>query len=309
MIRVKDLRVDYDNVCAVRDLSLEVGAGEVCGLIGPNGAGKTTTMRAMIGLLEPTYGEINMGGVDMREHPRDANKLVGFMPDFPPMYDDLKCWEFLDLFAASYGLPRAARPAAIERLMGVVGLTEKYESFIVELSRGMRQRLMLAKTLIPDPQILILDEPASGVDPQGRIDLKNIIRAQAAQGKAILISSHILTEMQEFCTSVAIMQRGQMIVSGKIDEVNARVMGTAYLTVEVLDGLEAFLRVVESDGRAGLVERKNGTAYEFPFEGGPDAAADLLATLVREGVRVASFAPRREGLEDLFLKVGAKEVS
>ena len=309
MIRVKDLRVDYDNVCAVRDLSLEVGAGEVCGLIGPNGAGKTTTMRAMIGLLEPTYGEINMGGVDMREHPRDANKLVGFMPDFPPMYDDLKCWEFLDLFAASYGLPRAVRPAAIERLMGIVGLSEKYESFVVELSRGMRQRLMLAKTLIPDPQILILDEPASGVDPQGRIDLKNVIRAQAAVGKAILISSHILSEMQEFCTSVAIMQKGQMIVSGKIDEVNARVMGTAYLTVDVLDGLDAFLRVIESDGRAGLVERKNGTAYEFPFEGGPDAAAELLATLVRAEVRVASFAPRREGLEDLFLKVGAREVS
>jgi ABC-2 type transport system ATP-binding protein len=309
MIRVKDLRVDYDNVCAVRDLSLEVGAGEVCGLIGPNGAGKTTTMRAMIGLLEPTYGEIHMGGVDMREHPRDANKLVGFMPDFPPMYDDLKCWEFLDLFAASYGLPRSVRPSAIERLMGVVGLSEKYESFVVELSRGMRQRLMLAKTLIPDPQILILDEPASGVDPQGRIDLKNVIRSQAAVGKAILISSHILSEMQEFCTSVAIMQKGQMIVSGKIDEVNARVMGTAYLSVDVLDGLEAFLRVVESDGRAGLVERKNGTAYEFPFEGGPDAAADLLATLVRAEVRVASFAPRREGLEDLFLKVGAKEVS
>ncbi|HEY2157059.1 MAG TPA: ABC transporter ATP-binding protein [Isosphaeraceae bacterium] len=309
MIRVKDLRVDYDNVCAVRDLSLDVEAGEVCGLIGPNGAGKTTTMRAMLGLIEPTYGEINMAGVDMREHLRDANKLVGFMPDFPPMYDDLKCWEFLDLFAASYGMPRLARPAAIERLMGVVGLSEKYESFIVELSRGMRQRLMLAKTLIPDPQILILDEPASGVDPQGRIDLKNVIRGQAAEGKAILISSHILTEMQEFCTSVAIMQRGQMVVSGKLEEVNARVMGTAYLAVEVLDGLDTFLRLVESDDRAGLVERRNGTAFEFPFEGGPDAAADLLASLVREGVRVSAFAPRRDGLEDLFLKVGAKEVS
>jgi ABC-2 type transport system ATP-binding protein len=309
MIRVKDLRVDYDNVCAVRDLSLEVGPGEVCGLIGPNGAGKTTTMRAMLGLIEPTYGEINMGGVDMREHPRDANRLVGFMPDFPPMYDDLKCWEFLDLFAASYGIPRHLRPAAMQRLMEIVGLSEKYDSFIVELSRGMRQRLMLAKTLIPDPQILILDEPASGVDPQGRIDLKNVIRAQAAEGKAILISSHILTEMQEFCTSVAIMQRGQMMVSGRIDEVSARVMGTSYLTIEVLGDPEPFLRLVGSDGRAGMVERKNGTAYEFPFEGGPDAAAELLASLVRAEVRVASFAPRRDGLEDVFLKVGAKEVS
>ncbi len=312
MIRVKDLRVDYDNVCAVRDLSLEVGPGEVCGLIGPNGAGKTTTMRAMLGLIEPTYGEIAMAGVDMREHPRDANKLVGFMPDFPPMYDDLMCWEFLDLFAASYGMPRPARPAAIERLMGVVGLAEKHDAMIVELSRGMRQRLMLAKTLIPDPRILILDEPASGVDPQGRIDLKNILKAQAAAGKAVLISSHILTEMQEFCTSVAIMQKGRMVISGKIDEVTARVMGAAVLAVDILDGLETFLRIVESDGRAGLVERKHGTGgttYEFRYDGGPEAASDLLASLVREGVRVAAFAPRREGLEDLFLKVGANEVS
>jgi ABC-2 type transport system ATP-binding protein len=309
MIHVKDLRVDYDNVCAVRDLSLEVEAGEVCGLIGPNGAGKTTTMKAMLGLLEPTYGEIRMAGVDMREHPRDANKVVGFMPDFPPMYDDLMCWEFLDLFAASYGLPRPQRPGAIERLLGLVGLSEKHDAFIIELSRGMRQRLMLAKTLIPDPQILILDEPASGVDPQGRIDLKNILKAQAAAGKAVLISSHILTEMQEFCNSVAIMQKGQMIVSGKIDEISSRIMGGTTLAVEVLDGLEAFLRTVESDERAGLVERKNGTTYEFLFNGSSDAAADLLARLIHSGARISSFSPRREGLEDLFLKIGAKEVS
>jgi ABC-2 type transport system ATP-binding protein len=309
MIHVKDLRVDYDNVCAVRDLSLEVAPGEVCGLIGPNGAGKTTTMKAMLGLLEPTYGEIRMAGVDMREHPRDANKFVGFMPDFPPMYDDLMCWEFLDLFAASYGLARPQRPSAIERLLDLVGLGEKHDAFIIELSRGMRQRLMLAKTLIPDPQILILDEPASGVDPQGRIDLKNILKAQAAAGKAVLISSHILTEMQEFCNSVAIMQKGQMIVSGKIDEISSRIMGGTTLAVEVLDGLEAFLRTVEADGRAGLVERKNGTTFEFLFNGDSEAAADLLASLIHSGARISSFSPRREGLEDLFLKIGAKEVS
>jgi ABC-2 type transport system ATP-binding protein len=309
MIRVKDLRVDYDNTCAVRDLSLEVEPGEVCGLIGPNGAGKTTTMRAMLGLIEPTYGEITMAGVDMREHPRDANRLVGFMPDFPPMYDDLMCWEFLDLFAASYGIPRSKRPATIERLLDVVSLTEKYDAMIVELSRGMRQRLMLAKTLISDPQVLILDEPASGVDPQGRIDLKNVLKAQSAAGKTVLISSHILTEMQEFCTSVAIMQKGQMIISGKIDEVSARVMGATVLAVDVLDGVEAFLHVVSRDSRAGEVELKIGSTYEFRFDGDSLAASDLLTAIVSTGARIAAFAPRREGLEDVFLKVGAKEVS
>src|SRR3954454_11784950 len=139
MINVRDLRVDYDNFCAVKDLSLTVGPGEVCGLIGPNGAGKTTTMRAILGLIEPTYGEIEMAGVDMRERPRDACRLVGFMPDNPPMYDDLKCWEFLDLFAASYGIPKHQRRHVSGEHLDLVGLTSKTDAMVVELSRGMRQ--------------------------------------------------------------------------------------------------------------------------------------------------------------------------
>jgi ABC-2 type transport system ATP-binding protein len=308
MIRVSDLRVDYDNVCAVRDVSFEVGAGEVCGLIGPNGAGKTTTMRAMLGLIEPTYGTVDLMGIDVHDHPRKAVRHVGFMPDFPPMYDDLFCWEFLDLFAASYAIPRPARPAAIDHALERVGLTEKRKAMVVELSRGMRQRLMLAKTLIPDPTILLLDEPASGVDPQGRIDLKNILRRLAAEGKAILISSHILSEMNEFCTSVAIMERGRVVVSGRIDDVNAQVMGATLITVEVLGDDARFHELVSADPRAGAIEPRD-RGYEFRFQGDAEAASDLLAALVRGGVRVASFAPRRDNLEELFLKVGAKELS
>ncbi len=309
MIRVRDLRVDYDETCAVRDLSLEVHPGDVCGLIGPNGAGKTTTMRAMLGLIEPTYGEIELAGVDMREHPRDASRVVGFMPDFPPMYEDLQCWEFLDLFAASYGIPRPSRPGAIDEMLEVVGLSAKREAAVAELSRGMRQRLMLAKTLIPDPQVLILDEPASGVDPQGRIDLKNVLRAQAAAGKTVLISSHILAEMTEFCTAIAIMQKGRMVVSGRIDEIRERIMGGATVAVEVLGPPDGFLRVVEADGRCGPVEWCGDSSYEFRFSGGPEEASDLLTRLVSGGVRVASFARRKEGLEELFLAVGARELS
>src|SRR5262249_15021858 len=232
MIRIRDLRVDYDNVCAVHDLSLEVGPGEVCGLIGPNGAGKTTTMRAMLGLLEPTYGEIEVLGVDVREHPKDVSRLVGFMPDFPPVYEDLQVWEFLDLFAASYGLDRPRRRVAVDEHLEMVGLSEKRTAMVIELSRGMRQRLMLAKTLIPAPRVLLLDEPASGVDPQGRIDLKRILRRLAEEQNTVLISSHILAEMNEFCTSVAIMERGQIKISGRIEEVNRRVMGDSLVSVE-----------------------------------------------------------------------------
>ncbi len=308
MIAIRDLRVDYDNLCAVQDLNLTVEEGEVCGLIGPNGAGKTTTMRTMLGLIEPTYGEIEIMGINVQEQPHQVARLLGFMPDFPPMYEDLLVWEFLDLFAASYRVPRPGRPSIIDRYLALVGLEEKRQSLVTELSRGMRQRLMLAKTLLPDPVVLLLDEPASGVDPQGRIDLKNILKRLAAEGKTILISSHILAEMNEFCTSVAIMERGRMVLSGRIDEVNARIMGDSTLSVEVLGETETFLRVLTEEPRAGAAEKK-GSTFEFRFRGGPEEASALLARLVSQGVRVASFARRKENLEELFLTVGARELS
>ncbi|MEO6808915.1 MAG: ABC transporter ATP-binding protein, partial [Isosphaeraceae bacterium] len=280
MIRVSELRVDFDEVCAVRGLSLEVGPGEVCGLIGPNGAGKTTTMRALLGLIEPTYGEIELAGVDIREHPQDAWRAVGFMPDFAPMYDDLKCWEFLDLFAASFFIPRPDRPPLVARYLDLVGLTEKRNALIAGLSRGMRQRLMLAKTLIPDPNVLMLDEPASGLDPQGRIDLKNIIKRLRSEGKTVLISSHVLAEMTEFCTSVAIMEHGRMVVNGTIKDVAARIMGGTILEIELLDGEEAFRRVIAADPHAGLIERQDDR-FSIAYQGGPEQASDLLGTLVQ----------------------------
>ncbi|WP_152051563.1 ABC transporter ATP-binding protein [Tautonia marina] len=310
MIHVKDLRVDYDTVCAVHDLSLEVGPGEVCGLIGPNGAGKTTTMRAILGLIEPTYGEINLAGVDMRERPRDACRVVAFMPDFPPMYDDLKVWEFLDLFASSYGIPRHDRHAMIDRSLDLVSLPEKKNEMVATLSRGMRQRVMLAKTLISDPKVLLLDEPASGVDPRGRIDLKNVLKRLSGEGKTVLISSHILAEMTEFCTSVAIMERGRMVVSGTVDAVRNRVLGSGLLVIEVVgDHSDKIRRIVDADPAASGVEQTGASSFEVPYQGDAEQAAGLLTNLVGAGVRVASFSRRKEGLEELFLKVGAKELS
>jgi ABC-2 type transport system ATP-binding protein len=262
----------------------------------------------MLGLIEPTYGEIEVMGVDVREHPEDVYQVVGFMPDFPPLYEDLMVWEFLDLFAASYGIPRHSRRSEVERYLDIVGLADRRKAVVVELSRGMRQRLMLAKTLIPAPRVLLLDEPASGVDPQGRIDLKNVIRRLAEERTTILISSHILAEMNEFCTSVAIMERGSLVVSGRIEEVNRRVMGHSLVSVEVLGEPDVFLSIVGPDDRAGPVEHKNGS-FEFRFEGDAEAASDLLTKLVQRGVRVASFERRRDNLEELFLKVGSKELA
>jgi len=308
MIRVRDLRIDYENVCAVSDVSFEVGPGEVCGLIGPNGAGKTSTMRALTGLLEPTYGEIEMAGVDMREHPRQACRLVGFMPDAPPMYDDLLCWEFLDLFAGSYGLPREQRPRVIAERLDQVGLTGKREAAIATLSRGMRQRLMLAKTLLPDPQVIILDEPASGVDPQGRIDLKNVIKRLSAEGKSVLVSSHILSEMTEFCTSVAIMERGRLVASGSIDELRHQVMGGFTLAIQVVGSADALIDQLETELLVHDIRQVDGHV-QARFNGSEEDGADLLARLIGAGIRVRSFAPMKQGLEELFLKIGARELS
>ena len=265
MIRIRDLRVDYDNVCAVDDLSLSVEPGEVCGLIGPNGAGKTTTMKALLGLIEPTYGEIEVMGVDMRERPEDVYRIMGFMPDFPPVYEDLLVWEFLDLFAASYGIPRAAaagRSRSLSRNGGPLGEAEV---------AGRRAVARHAATVDAGQDAdsrsrgcCLLDEPASGVDPQGRIELKNILRRLAEEKRTVLISSHILTEMDEFCTSVAIMERGKLKVGGRIDEVNQRIMGDTLISVEVLGDAERFLdRSCVRRPRRGLSSERTSTPTNF----------------------------------------------
>lgn len=308
MISVHELRVDYDDFCAVNELSLEVAAGEVYGLIGPNGAGKTSTMKALVGLLIPTYGDVRIAEIDIRENPEAVGQVLGFMPDFPPVYEDLFVWEFLDLFAASYFIPKPRRNPEIGRRLEEVGLTEKRNSLVGELSRGMRQRLMLAKTLLPEPQVLLLDEPASGMDPHGRAQMKQVIREFSAGGGAVLVSSHILSEMDEFCTSIGIMQRGELIVSGKVDEIAERVMGTAILEIDLLDGEAEFREVLRKNHLADE-PHFNGRIWEIPFGGTDRAASELLNDLIHAGVSVASFTKKRESLEEVFLQVGAAELS
>jgi ABC-2 type transport system ATP-binding protein len=310
MIKVTGLRVDYDNFCAVKNIGFEVGAGHVFGLIGPNGSGKTTTMKAILGLLQPTYGRIEVCGIDVIENPEEGARRIGFMPDFPPIYEDLYVWEFLDLFAASYYVPKNERMELVERYLHLVGLTEKRNVFIPGLSRGMRQRLMLAKTLIPDPDVIILDEPASGMDPNGRIDLKNIIKSLAARGKSVLISSHILSEMSEFCTAIGIMERGRMVETGTVVDVGRRVMGHAPIMVELLnlEQEEKMRALLAGDSRAGKVEKIGADRFEIVYEGDVEEAADLLEDMIQAGLRIAAFGRKKEGLEEIFLKVGAKKL-
>ena len=308
VIHVRDLRVDYDDVCAVGDVSLDVAAGDVFGLIGPNGAGKTTTLRALAGLIEPTYGEIVLGGFDLQVRRNEALRLLGFMPDVFPIYDDLLVWEYLDLFAASYGVPRSGRKDAIDRSLALVDLQAKRDALCATLSRGMRQRLFLAKTVLPDPKILLLDEPASGLDPNARLLLADVLGKLATDGKAIVISSHILSELSEFCTSVGVMERGRMVECGRIEDVAARVLGAAAIAIEVVAGHENVEQVGGRDPRGGQ-RRWDGDRVQFTFDGDREAAAALLADLVRAGVVVAAFGRIEADLRDVFRKVGAYEVS
>jgi len=308
MIQVHNLRVDYDEVCAVRDLSLQLGPGEIYGLIGPNGAGKTSTLRALVGLVEATYGDVVIGGFDLDHHREQAVGLVGFMPDSAPVYDDLTVWEFLDLFAAAYRLPPHRRGPVIDQHLQLVDLTEKRHALTGQLSRGMKQRLMLAKTLLPDPQALLLDEPASGVDPHGRALLKQVLRDLGRAGKTIIISSHILSELSEFCTAVGVMQKGEMVVSGTVADVATRVMGRARVLLEVVGGADLAASVLAADARVSAPVWQGDTC-SFSLAGEAEPASELLAALVTAGVRVASFSREKEDLEALFLKIGAKEVS
>ena len=210
MIELIHLRKEYDELVAVQDLNLIIPQGEIFGLIGPNGAGKTTTIRMACGLLAPTTGRALVNGVDVAEEPERAQLAIGYLSDFFAVYEDLKVWEYLDYFAHAYKVPESEIPARLTEVIGQVSLEVKRDAMIRGLSRGMKQRLGIARAIIHRPKILLLDEPASGLDPKARLELRNLLRTLRDQGTTILISSHILTELEGFCTSIGIMEKGRM---------------------------------------------------------------------------------------------------
>ena len=239
-IEIKDLRVDYGTFVAVNEVTLTVPPGEIFGLVGPNGAGKTSTFRVLATLMEPTYGEVRLAGVDIFEQPEAARRVLGYMPDLAPVPSDLKVWEFLDLFAEAHELGNwTARRERIEVCLRQVNLLEKWGDFCRTLSRGQTQRLVLAKTLLHRPRVFVLDEPASGMDPLSRRNLRLTLRSLADEGATIIVSSHILSELSEMCTSLCVMNHGRLLASGSVDEVR-RLLGRAErtLTVGVLERSE-----------------------------------------------------------------------
>ena len=302
MIRIQHLHKEYKGLTAVKDLSLDLEAGDIFGFIGPNGAGKTTTIKMLATLLKPTSGKAEIDGIDVVEHPEAVRGRIGYMPAFFGIYDDMRVWEYLDFFAGAYRLPRPQRPRIIDDVLNLTDLGGKKDSYVEELSTGMKQRLCLAKTLIHDPKVLLLDEPASGLDPRARIEIKELFKELKAMGKTIIISSHILPELADFCNKVGIIERGEMLVSGDVQDIMAQVTGGRTLEIRLLDGWEQAAQML-GDAPGVRAVRQAENALHIDFAGDPAMQAQLNTRLVESGLRVLSFAEQETDLEDIFMKV------
>lgn len=306
-IEIRDLRVDYGDFVAVDDLSLKVPAGEVFGLVGPNGAGKTSTFRVLATLMEPTYGQVILDGVDIQEDLEEARRIVGYMPDLAPVPRDLKVGEFLNFHAHAYGFgKRSQRMERVEECLEEVGLTDHRNAWCHKLSRGQTQRVVLAKTLLHRPRVMILDEPASGLDPLARRDLRNALRKLARTGATVFVSSHILSELAEMCTSLCVMNQGRLLAAGTAEEVR-RVLGTSgrQLTMRFVEQPE---RAVEwMTGKPGIrkVHYDGGGVGEVTvdFEGDDFLQSELMVALVQEGFRMLTFEEKRSSFEEILVEV------
>src|SRR6187401_1249490 len=246
MIELNNFTKVYGEFVAVSNLNLKIGAGEMFGFIGPNGAGKSTTIRFLATLLKATGGEGTVNGCSVTRDPMGVRRSVGYMPDNFGVYDGMKVWEFLDFFAVAYQIPRGKRKSVISDVLELLDLTHKRDDFVNGLSRGMKQRLCLAKTLVHDPPVLILDEPSSGLDPRARLEVKALLKELRRMGKTILISSHILTELADCCTSIGIIERGQLLMHGPIDEVYRKIRGNRVVEIKFVDSLDVGLSIIRS---------------------------------------------------------------
>lgn len=303
-IEIRDLRVDYGDFVAVNDVSLSIPRGVVFGLVGPNGAGKTSTFNVLATLMDPTYGEVTLAGHDVLEAPSAVRRVMGYMPDMAPVPSDLKAWEFLDFYADTHALGgRAARRERVAECLEAVHLSEKRDSWCRALSRGQTQRLVLAKTLLHRPQILILDEPASGLDPLSRRELRLTLQALAADGVTVLVSSHILSELAEMCSLLCVMNQGRILSTGTADHVR-RELGRSdrLLCVTVAAGQDALLDWLARRVEVHDVER-DGAEVRFGFKGDNDGQAALLAEMVAAGLRIKSFEERGSSFEQILVQV------
>lgn len=302
MLKTINLTRRYGAFTALDDLSITIDRGKIHGFVGPNGAGKTTAMRIMATLLPASEGKAFIDGVNLHENPRRIRELVGYMPDFFGVYDHLRAWEYLDFYGRCYGMKAREREKQAERLLALVNLSDQRESYVNILSRGMKQRLCLARALMHDPKLLILDEPASGMDPMARAEMKGIIKELKSLGKTVLISSHILPELSEMCDSFTILDHGKAVFSGSKESLDSKINGNRKILIRLLSPFQqetALQLIISQDAAAkspapGLIQAEAAD---------DEAASALLSCLIQAGIPIADFHQQEMNLEKVFLEV------
>lgn len=302
MIELIDFGKDYGEFRAVERLNLKIEAGEMFGFIGPNGAGKSTTIRFLATLLKASRGEGIVNGHSVTRDPMSVRYSIGYMPDNFGVYDGMKVWEFLDFFAVAYKIGKGKRKQVINDVLELLDLGHKRDDFVNGLSKGMKQRLCLAKTLLHDPPVLILDEPSAGLDPRARIEVKALLKELRRMGKTILISSHILSELADCCTAIGIIERGQLLMSGPIDEVYRRIRANRTVEVRFVNGMDVGLSVIRSSPHTRNVAADVNSCV-IELDASDQQIADLLNELVANKVQLRSFSERDPTLEDVFMMV------
>ncbi len=311
MIKTEELTKQYGKLFALKNLTLELNEGDLFGFIGPNGSGKTTTMKMLATLLQPTWGEAYVCGMSIYTHPKEIRRIIGFMPDFFGVYDDMKVIEYLEFFAAAYRVRGEARRRVCNEVLELVDLGYKREALVTSLSRGMTQRLGLARVLLHDPQVLLLDEPASGLDPRARIEIRELLKRLGGKGKTIMVSSHILPELADVCNKVGIIERGELLVDAKVEDVMRRVRDQIAVLVELAESdpetnkkkTEECMKFLSDDVVVDNVELdRSGAIRVFIKKGlGLDDYSALLTRLIERRFRVKSFREEEINLETAFM--------
>jgi len=300
MIQTRNLTRKYGSMTAVGNVNLHVPASSIFGFIGPNGAGKTTTLRMLATLLRPTAGDIVIDGVSAIDDPIAVRQRIGYLSDNFGLYDDLMVWEYLDYFCGAYHFP--TNPERLDGILDTVKLTHKREELVGRLSRGMRQRLAIARMLVYEPKVILLDEPANGLDPMSRISLRDLLKSLRDRGTTIIVSSHILTELSDMCDTVGIMELGELVVAGSIDTILAQTRTKFHLVLEVLGPPEKAVEVLQDEPKISDLRIEGGKVV-MGFSGDRSDLPSLHRKLVLNDVPVIAFFPKAENLEDLFMRL------
>lgn len=302
MIEIKNLTKTYGSFTALQSLNMQVDKGTVFGFVGPNGAGKSTTMSILATLLLPTSGTARVGGYEVTQNPKEVRKLIGYMPDFFGVYDQFKTVEYLHFYGASYGIPRVERDKLIPQLLELVNLTDKAEFYVDTLSRGMKQRLCLARSLVHDPELLILDEPASGLDPRARIEMREILKELKSMGKTIIISSHILPELAEMVDEIGVIEHGQLIAKGRVQDIQNQLRVNRVLHIRFMERSEEAIELLRDELHVSMV-LQDERGVHVHFSGNDEEQVQLLRKLMDKGFPVISFNEAQTNLEDVFLEI------